>query len=138
MRWCSCSAQQEINTGRLIYRRYELPTAETVDAVVFEETEDSRTDFNIIIEQHSGDPQCVSKLHSSYMSLQFPLLFLHGEDGYHIDLTLAEALTDTDKERKMSMKMHYSYKLTTKSIATICCHEEVAFSNNMLSQLIVL
>ncbi|GJT88701.1 DNA helicase [Tanacetum coccineum] len=73
-------------------RQYELPTAETIGAIVFVEASDTENEFDLIVEEHSRLPQRVNKLHPCYMSLQFPLLFIYGEDGYHKDMKLANVL----------------------------------------------
>ncbi|GJR95334.1 hypothetical protein Tco_0267508 [Tanacetum coccineum] len=56
-------------------RRYDLPTRDTISAIVFGGTSISETEFDLIVEEHSRTPQRVNKLHPCYMSLQFPLLF---------------------------------------------------------------
>ncbi|GJT07435.1 DNA helicase [Tanacetum coccineum] len=72
-------------------RGYELPTSNTLGAMVFESGIKSKTDFDVIIKYKDGLLQRVNKLHLSYMSLQFPLLFIHGQSGYHTKLKLRSA-----------------------------------------------
>ncbi|GKG07028.1 hypothetical protein Tco_0329997, partial [Tanacetum coccineum] len=67
-------------------REYELPIGDMLGAIVYEPGPDTDMDFDIVIEQRIGQPQRVSKLHPSYMALQFPLLFVYGEDGYSKDM----------------------------------------------------
>ncbi|GJS78625.1 putative reverse transcriptase domain-containing protein [Tanacetum coccineum] len=69
-------------------RGYKLPTTDVLGAIVFENGPRSRTDFDVIIEFRGGYPQRINKLHQSYMSLQFPLLFVFGQPGYYPELTL--------------------------------------------------
>nr|GFB61886.1 DNA helicase [Tanacetum cinerariifolium] len=69
-------------------RQYEIPTPETIGAIVFGESSNTATDFDLIVEEHLRFPQRVHKLHPCYMSLQFPLLFVNGEEGYHKGLKL--------------------------------------------------
>ncbi|GJV23191.1 DNA helicase [Tanacetum coccineum] len=66
-------------------------------------------DYDIIIEERSGYPQRVNKLHSSYMSLQFPLLFLYGEDGYSKDFKLVGDNGRSKTDRRLTMKAYYAY-----------------------------
>nr|GEY79571.1 helitron helicase-like domain-containing protein [Tanacetum cinerariifolium] len=67
---------------------YEFPTSNTLGAMVFESGITSNTDFDVII-QHKDDPtHRVNKLHPSYLSLQFPILFIYGQSGYHTNLKL--------------------------------------------------
>ncbi|PWA52568.1 helitron helicase-like domain-containing protein [Artemisia annua] len=53
---------------------YELRTADTIGAIVYEGGPESMTDYDVVIERHSMEPESVNKLHPTYMSLQFPLL----------------------------------------------------------------
>ncbi|GJR79974.1 hypothetical protein Tco_0150759 [Tanacetum coccineum] len=69
-------------------REYELPTGDMLGAIVYETGPDNVMDYDIMLETRSGYPQRVNKLHASYMSLQFPLLFIYGEDGYSKDLKM--------------------------------------------------
>ncbi|PWA94201.1 hypothetical protein CTI12_AA062540 [Artemisia annua] len=92
--------------------QYELPTADTIGAIVSEGGPESMTDYDVVIERHSREPESVNKLHPTYMSLQFPLLFVYGEEGYHLNLTLRNSdPLDTQEEKKMTMKMYYAYQL---------------------------
>ncbi|PWA89286.1 helitron helicase-like domain-containing protein [Artemisia annua] len=61
--------------------QYELPTAETIGAIVYEGGPESITDYDVVIERHSREPESVNKLHPTNMALQFPLLFVYGEEG---------------------------------------------------------
>nr|GEZ10468.1 DNA helicase [Tanacetum cinerariifolium] len=91
-------------------RQYELPTAETIGAIVFTDSSAIENEFDLIIEELSQFPQRVSKLHTCYMSLQFPLLFVYGENGYQKDMKLANIPGQCTKANKrMSMNMYYSY-----------------------------
>ncbi|GKB13675.1 hypothetical protein Tco_0847598 [Tanacetum coccineum] len=69
-------------------RQYEIPTPETVGAIVFGGSSTAGNEFDLIVEEHSRFPQRVNKLHPCYMSLQFPLLFVYGKEGYHNGLKI--------------------------------------------------
>nr|GEY26654.1 helitron helicase-like domain-containing protein [Tanacetum cinerariifolium] len=72
-------------------RGYELPTSNTLGGMVFENGISDNADFDVIIQHRDGPPQRVNKLHPSYMSLQFLLLFIYGQPGYHTELMLKSA-----------------------------------------------
>ncbi|GJQ92839.1 DNA helicase [Tanacetum coccineum] len=78
-------------------------------AIVYEPGPETDMDYDIIVEERSGHPQRVNKLHSSYMSLQFPLLFPYGEDGYSKDLKLIDATRTSDSDKRLTMKAYYTY-----------------------------
>ncbi|GJU67191.1 retrovirus-related pol polyprotein from transposon TNT 1-94 [Tanacetum coccineum] len=69
-------------------RGYELPTSNTLGVMVFESGIISNTDFDVIIQHKDGPTQRINKLHPSYMSLQFPFIFIYGQSGYHTNLKL--------------------------------------------------
>ncbi|GJV53078.1 DNA helicase [Tanacetum coccineum] len=93
-------------------RHYELPTAETVGAIVFGGTSLMETEFDLIVEEHSRIPQRVNKLHPCYMSLQFPLIFIYGEEGYHKDMKLINVPGHSGStSKRMSMNMYYGYQI---------------------------
>ncbi|GKE38329.1 hypothetical protein Tco_1461734 [Tanacetum coccineum] len=47
-------------------------------------------------------------MHPSYMSLQFPLLFIYGEDGYSKNLKLTGGVGSSTAKRRISMKAYYA------------------------------
>lgn len=88
-----------------------MSTGDSIGAIVFEGGPNVKTDFDVIIEKHNRQLQRVNKLNASYMSLQFPLIFIFGEDGYHVDRLLLSRHSSDDPPKKMTMKMYYSYEL---------------------------
>ncbi|PWA41062.1 hypothetical protein CTI12_AA556940 [Artemisia annua] len=81
-------------------RQHELPTGDSIGAIVFEGGPDVETDFDVIIEKHNRQLQRVNKLNASYMSLQFPLIFFFGEDGYHLGRLLLSSHSTDDPLKK--------------------------------------
>jgi len=53
---------------------------------------------DIIIETQHGQLQRIHELHSSYLALQYPLLFPYREDGYRPDIL--HSSTPGSKKRK--------------------------------------
>ncbi|PWA63366.1 replication protein A 70 kDa DNA-binding subunit [Artemisia annua] len=75
-------------------REYQFPSSSTLGAIVFEPDRNSQTDFDMIIEYKDKQPKRINKLHSSYMSLQFPLLFVYGQPDY-----IGCYMRSTDKQK---------------------------------------
>ncbi|GKA61503.1 DNA helicase [Tanacetum coccineum] len=88
-------------------REYDLPTSQTLGAIVFENGQNTETDYDVIIESKHGFPQRINKLHSSYMALQFPLIFVYGQPGFHIEMKLRMP----GEAKRLSMNMFYMYQL---------------------------
>lgn len=91
-------------------QQYQLPSTGTLGAIVFDSGPNTRSDYDVIIEYRDRGPHRINKLHSSYMSLQFPLLFVYGQPGYNTNLTLRGGNTKK-KRTKLSMNAYYTYQL---------------------------
>ncbi|GJS88090.1 DNA helicase [Tanacetum coccineum] len=92
-------------------REYKLPTGDMLGAIVYEPGPESDMDYDIVLEERSGYPQRVNKLHPSYMSLQFPLLFIYGQDGYSKELRMIGTTGSSSEQKRLTMKAYYSYYL---------------------------
>ncbi|GJV30357.1 DNA helicase [Tanacetum coccineum] len=91
-------------------RGYEFPTSDVLGGIVFEDGPKSRTDFDVIVEFRAGHPQRINKLHQSYMSLQFPLMFVFGEPGFYPELLL-KPRDGSGRGKKVTMNAYYKYQL---------------------------
>ncbi|PWA70306.1 hypothetical protein CTI12_AA288310 [Artemisia annua] len=92
-------------------RQHELPAGDSIGAIVFEGGPDVQTDFDVVVEQHDHRLKQVNKLNASYMSLQFLLVFIFGEDGYHLGRLLLSRNSSDDPPKKMTMQKYYSYEI---------------------------
>ncbi|GJY62727.1 DNA helicase [Tanacetum coccineum] len=91
-------------------RGYELPASNTLVAIVYDSELASSTKFDLVIKHRGGLPKRINKLHKSYMSLQFPLLFIYGQPGFYTELKLRQA-DDSGRERRVTMLAYYAYQL---------------------------
>ncbi|PWA67854.1 hypothetical protein CTI12_AA239120 [Artemisia annua] len=80
-------------------RGYELPASQTLGAIVFDSGPESESNYDVILEYRNGVVKRVSKIHKSYMSLQFPLIFIYGQPGYHTKLMLRTADPNDEPKR---------------------------------------
>ncbi|PWA83023.1 hypothetical protein CTI12_AA173420 [Artemisia annua] len=89
---------------------YELPTSQAIGAIVFDSGPTTETDYDIVIEYKDGPAKRINKLHQSYMSLQFPLIFIYGQPRYHIKL-MTRSVDPNERMRRVSMNAFYTYQL---------------------------
>ena len=66
-------------------RRYNSPLSDDVGILMPNDTINNR---DIMLPYRDGGLRHISELHRSYDPLQYPLLFPHGTDGWHINLKL--------------------------------------------------
>ncbi|PHT95081.1 hypothetical protein T459_02963 [Capsicum annuum] len=93
-------------------RRYNFPTVSEVAALVVGDFEPSRSDRDIIIESHSGQLQRINELNAAYLSLQYPLLFSYGKDGYREDIPITTTDDKTPRGRRyVSCQEYFAYKI---------------------------
>ncbi|XP_047534370.1 uncharacterized protein LOC125069008 [Vanessa atalanta] len=87
--------------------RYDSPTTNEVAVLLVDEDKGPR---DIIL--HSKDDQLkrVSELHRAYDPLQYPLMFVKGEDGYY--LTIQQQ--GSTQNKTVSCRQFYAYRLMVK------------------------
>lgn len=67
---------------------------------------------DIVIQTKGGSFHRVSVLHPCFMSLQYPLLFPRGEDGYRIDILHAGITSKLENTRDVvTIRQYYCYRL---------------------------
>ncbi|PWA87133.1 nucleic acid-binding, OB-fold protein [Artemisia annua] len=88
-------------------RQYQLPTSGTLGAILFGDAANSITDYDVIIEYKDKRPKRINKLHSSYMGLQFPILFVYGQPG--MTANNIAALTINDKDKILEAKVYRAW-----------------------------
>jgi hypothetical protein len=69
-------------------RRYNVPTADEVVALMVGYGSESIDRRDVVIVQQAGLFQHIFELHVGYMALHYPLLFPYGEDGWHPNIPL--------------------------------------------------
>ncbi|KAJ0504812.1 putative helitron helicase-like domain-containing protein [Helianthus annuus] len=101
--------------SRVADRRYDAPAPHMLGAII-REGNMGAADYDIIVKSRENTPQRVSKLHSSYMPLQYPILFPTGEKGWSPELHMLDVTTTDDdalpvEERNLTPIMYYSYQI---------------------------
>ena len=91
-------------------RGYELPSSNSLGAIVFDKGPESESNFDVVLEYKDGPVKRISKIHKSYMSLQFPFIFIYGQPGFHTKLMQRTANPDAEPKR-VSMNAFYTYQL---------------------------
>ncbi|KAF8996487.1 hypothetical protein BDQ17DRAFT_1514095, partial [Cyathus striatus] len=107
-------------------RIYNLPTANQVAAILPGDNSKNPRDIILHCRQHST-LQRISELHPAYAPLQYPLLFSHGENGWHPDMFLDlndmdfnenddddEDADEEQKERKLTLSRYVAYYLHSR------------------------
>ncbi|GKA93713.1 ATP-dependent DNA helicase PIF1 [Tanacetum coccineum] len=64
-------------------QQYNKPTVAEVAALITNDFGDGIPSRDIIVNKLHSGPKRISELHPTYMGLQYPLLFLYGEEGFH-------------------------------------------------------
>jgi hypothetical protein len=104
-----------------------VPTADEVIALMVGNGFEAIDRCDIVVAQQAGLFQRISELHVGYMALHYPLLFLYGEDGWHLNILLngvimqdvdadldedyAEEFEHQRKHRNVTMAEFYGYRL---------------------------
>ncbi|CAN1181910.1 ATP-dependent DNA helicase pif1 [Linum perenne] len=96
-------------------REYDLPTGDELAALIVNDSGQATYEQDIIVEHQNSGLERISVYHPSLMSLQYPLLFPYGEDGWRSDIESCSRATDEDGNGKMLTQCDfYAYRLQTR------------------------
>ena len=99
------SIQLAVNRNR-DQRRFNLPTSDEVAVIVPGDGTQSYGHRDIVVRLQDGPLQRISDGSAMYECLQYPLLFIYGEDGYHYDLQMSPT-----KEYRLSQTDYVAYRI---------------------------
>jgi hypothetical protein len=93
--------------------QYNLPTTDDRAMLVVGDCSLDTFKRDIVIETRNKELKRISELHPAYMALQYPLLFLYGERGFHVGVFYS-SVTQRNKNEKtitnISMQDYYYYQ----------------------------
>jgi hypothetical protein len=84
---------------------HNLPSASEVAALIVRDPNEQTETRDIIIDFKDMGPQRISDIHPKLMSLQYPLLFPYGEDGFTLDIPYR---CNQEKKRKNITMLEYN------------------------------
>ncbi|CAN1317205.1 ATP-dependent DNA helicase PIF1 [Linum perenne] len=67
-------------------RRYDLPTGVELAGLIPDDFQPDHEDRDIIVQSRSTGLMRITSMNPKYDALHFPLLFPHGEDGFHLGI----------------------------------------------------
>lgn len=93
-------------------RTYNLPTASEVAGLIVGDFDSAHHDRDVIVESQSGFLKRISTLSSSYLPLQYPLLFPRGEDGWweHIEYN-PDTTAPTIQRENLTLREWFAYRI---------------------------
>ncbi|KAK3894468.1 hypothetical protein Pcinc_001774 [Petrolisthes cinctipes] len=89
-------------------RRFNAPVANEVGVLMVGEQHGSR---DIVLKQRDHQLTRIKETHRAYDCLQYPLMFVRGEDGYNFELYQVDPKTKIATNKKVSCKDFYAYHL---------------------------
>ncbi|XP_040362560.1 uncharacterized protein LOC112168203 isoform X2 [Rosa chinensis] len=93
-------------------KQYEMPSTDEIGGLVVGDIGEYNSNKDLIIESKNGQLHRISRIHPKYMSLQYPILFPYGEDGYKPDLPMQQIIGDYRKKRqRISMRAYITYQI---------------------------
>jgi hypothetical protein len=115
-------------------RRYNLPTASEVAALVVGDYDTSEGERDIVVEKQSGYLKRISVFEPSYLPLQYPLIFSRGEDGFRRDIIFSDNHKKKTIQRLyVSMKEWFAYYIQQREID----QSTLVFSRRLFQQFLV-
>ncbi|XP_075475631.1 uncharacterized protein LOC142507875 [Primulina tabacum] len=84
-------------------RRYNLPSASEVAALIVGDFDESLGDRDILVETQTGKLKRINELNPAYLALQYPLFFPYGEDGYREDISFSKSKSSSVGRKKVDI-----------------------------------
>ncbi|CAL4998052.1 unnamed protein product [Urochloa decumbens] len=92
-------------------RQYNLPSTSEVAALIIGDHDTAGDEFDIIVETNDRMLQRISELHPSYMSMQYPLIFPYGEDGFRPRINYHNIGGRVGKRKYVTMLEYHAYRI---------------------------
>ncbi|VFQ73299.1 unnamed protein product [Cuscuta campestris] len=92
-------------------RQYNAPTASEVAALIVGDFGQAPDGRNIVVEHKTKGLQEINERHPALMALQYPLLFPHGEDGYHEKILYTDSPRMQVSRACVTMREYYAYRM---------------------------
>ncbi|KAH9615625.1 hypothetical protein KSS87_013884 [Heliosperma pusillum] len=120
-------------------RTYNCPTASEVAALIEGDIGPTMEERDIIVQKRSGSLKRISKLHPSYLPLQYPLLFPKGEDGFRLGILHAEPSLTVSKRKKprnkLTMREWVAFRIQDRPLSVE--HPTLLLSGRLYQQFLV-
>ncbi|KAF0707420.1 ATP-dependent DNA helicase [Aphis craccivora] len=101
--------------------QYNAPTIDEVAVLLVNEDKGPR---DIVLHGRSRQLSRISELNRSYDALQYPLIFIRGEDGYHINIT------QNQRTKTVSCMQFYCYSKFAVDMMAKIISERLHFIRN--------
>ena len=94
-------------------RTYNTPTVD--DALIVGDFDSSKHRRDIIVHCRSGEFQRLYEMHTAYITLQYPLLFRYGKDGYQEEIPFRSTSKSCLKRVQVSMHEFIAYRIQDRA-----------------------
>jgi hypothetical protein len=95
--------------------QYNLPSNGEIAAIVMGDCSKAEYNYDVLVHNRGFGLNHVSCLHPCYIALQYPLLFLYGEHGFHLGIRYARDNDNGQGRKYVTMleyvRCHVHYKL---------------------------
>ncbi|XP_038717417.1 uncharacterized protein LOC120010695 [Tripterygium wilfordii] len=93
-------------------REYNPPTSSEVAALIVGDFNPENPHRDIVVHHRSNGLKRITEMHPKFMSMQYPLLFPYGEDGYSDDIEYTKKNGIKDFKRNfVTMREYYAWRL---------------------------
>ncbi|KAM3367371.1 hypothetical protein ACQJBY_016147 [Aegilops geniculata] len=101
-------------TLRILGKRngtHNLPSASEVAALVVRDPTGESQGRDIVVEYKNMVPQRISEIHPKFMSMQYPLLFPYGEDGFKLEIPYKKTKGAKNSRKYVTLLDYYAFYL---------------------------
>jgi len=99
-------------------RMYNFPTTDEVAALIIGDDDSIEEGRDIIVEKESEGLTRLQETHTTFIPIQYPLMFPYGEDGYQEDIQYREVEEGESerKQKRVSMREFIAFRIQERSL----------------------
>ncbi|KAJ4827404.1 hypothetical protein Tsubulata_006455, partial [Turnera subulata] len=101
-----------VNSREKDGRKYNTPTSSDITMLIVGDLDENAINRDSVVEHRQKGLQRITELHPSFMSMQYPLLFPYGEDGYRLGIEhRGDNQTLPNKRTTLTMREYYAFRI---------------------------
>jgi len=99
-------------------RMHNIPEVDEVAALIVGDTDSIEYGRDIIVRKESGHLERLHETHTSFIPLQYPLIFPYGEDGFSENIKISEKEeANPDRTRtRVAMREYVAFRIQERSV----------------------
>ncbi|CAN6861879.1 unnamed protein product [Brassica oleracea] len=95
-------------------RQYDTPQVDEIAGLIVGDFTQDMGERDVIVQHKSSDLQHISDMHPLFMTLQYPILFPHGQIGFNENIPVSNTAANAIKREYITKREFFAYQMQTR------------------------